>query len=242
MKTAMTKTTNRKPQLVKVQGQPSWRLQSDRTEVCLTALGGQLGPVTFLLKGKQVRPFSVAPWAEEKEARTLIPILKSLRGDFFCLPFGGNATPWRGEQHPAHGETANARWKLESLDCAGDRACLHTSLRTKIRPGCVDKRIFLLRGQSAVYSQHTISQMSGPINLGHHAMLRFPDEPGSGVLSTSPFLFGQVHPTPFETPAERGYSSLKTGAEFASLSAVPLADGGQTDLSHYPARRGFEDW
>ena len=31
------------------------------------------------------------------------------------------------------------------------------------------------------------------------------------------------------------------GAEFTSLDRVPLADGGFTDLSRYPARRGFED-
>jgi len=241
MHVAMKPTTNRRPKLVNVDGQPSWRFKSDRTEACLTPLGGHLGPVTFRLNGRQVSPFSVAPWVEEKEARSLIPLLKVLRGDFFCLPFGGNAAPWRGEQHPPHGETANARWQMESLASTDERVCLHASLRTKIRSGRVDKRIYLLRGQTAVYCQHTISRMSGPMSLGHHAMLRFPDEPGSGVISTSPFLFGQVSPTPFESPAERGYSSLKTGAEFTSLSAVPLADGGQTDLSRYPARRGFED-
>ncbi len=231
----------RKPQPVQVHGQPSWCFKSDRTEACLTPLGGHLGPVTFRLNGRRVSPFSVAPWAEEKEAGTLIPLLKVLRGDFFCLPFGGNATPWRGEQHPPHGETANARWQMESLTSAGDRVCLHASLKTKVRTGRVDKRIYLLRGQTAVYCQHTISKMSGLMNPGHHAMLRFPDEPGSAAISTSSFLFGQVSPTPFETPAERGYSSLKTGAEFSSLSAVPLANGGRTDLSQYPARRGFED-
>jgi hypothetical protein len=79
------------------------------------------------------------------------------------------------------------------------------------------------------------------MNFGHHAMLRFPDEPGSGLISTSRFRQGQVVPTPFEQPAAKGYSSLKVGAKFTSLSSVPLADGGRTDLSRYPARRGYED-
>jgi len=48
-------------------------------------------------------------------------------------------------------------------------------------------------------------------------------------------------PTNFETPANRGYTSLKTGATFRSLQRVPLREGGFTDLSSYPARRGFED-
>jgi len=79
-----------------VRGQPSWRLAADRVEAYVTELGGQVGPVTFQLKGKKVRPFSVAPWVEEKTDPLLPPILKVLRGDFFCLPFGGNATPYRG--------------------------------------------------------------------------------------------------------------------------------------------------
>lgn len=226
---------------IKISGQPSWRLKSDKVEAFLTVLGGQLGPVTFRLEGRKVQPYSVAPWAEEKEAAGLIPILRVLRGDFFCMPFGGNATPWRGEQHPVHGETANGRWRLESLVREPGRVSLHASLRTKVRPGRVDKHIHLLSGHAAVYCQHVISGMSGPMNLGHHAMLRFPDEPESGVISTSAFRFGQVSPTAFEKPAEGGYSALKIGAEFRSLASVPLAGGGVTDVSRYPARRGFED-
>jgi cobalt/nickel transport system permease protein len=44
-----------------------------------------------------------------------LQVLRVLRGDFFCLPFGGNATAWHGEKHPLHGETANREWRLESF-------------------------------------------------------------------------------------------------------------------------------
>jgi hypothetical protein len=46
---------------------------------------------------------------------------------------------------------------------------------------------------------------------------------------------------PLENPATGGYSCLRTGGKFKSLTKVPLASGGFTDLSIYPARRGFED-
>jgi hypothetical protein len=167
--------------------------------------------------------------------------LQILRGDFFCLPFGGNAKLFRGERHPVHGETANARWRFESLEKGQDRTGLHLSLRTKVRPGRVDKRIFLIDGQNILYCRHVISGMSGPMNLGHHAMLKFPDEPGSGWLSTSRFVYGQVLPQPFESAEQGGYSCLKPGAEFSSLESVPMANGGKAELSRYPARRGFED-
>jgi hypothetical protein len=224
-----------------IRGQASWRLASDQVEAFVTERGGHVGPVTFERQGRKLQPYSVAPWAEEKTEPGLPQILKSLRGDFFCLPFGGNATPYRGERHPVHGETANARWRFESLERSAGRTCLHLSLRTKIRPGRVDKRLTLVEGQNALYLQHLISGMHGPMNLGHHAMLKFPDAPGSGLLSTSRFIYGQVFPEPVEQPENRGYSFLKPGATFTSLASVPTITGETTDLSRYPARRGFED-
>src|SRR5207237_1219862 len=155
-----------------------------------------LGPVRFKLDGKKIAPYSVAPWAKEKLSRDIPPIVRALRGDFFCMPFGGNTTPYRGEKHPVHGEVANAKWKFESLE----DGCLHLSLQTRIRRGRVDKKICLIKGHRALYCRHTISGMSGPMPLGHHAMIKFPDSPGSGVISTSPFVYGQTFYEPTENP------------------------------------------
>ncbi len=224
-----------------VRGQPSWRLASGEVEAFVTERGGHLGPVTFERKGRKIAPYSVAPWTEEKFTPPLPPILQVLRGDFFCLPFGGNVTPFRGEKHPVHGETANALWHFESLEKNGERTGLHLSLKPTVRPGRVDKKIFLIDGQNNLYCQHLISGMGGPMNLGHHAMLKFPDEPGCGRLSTRRFVYGQVFPMPFESAEQGGYSCLKPGAEFDSLESVPMASGEKADLSRYPARRGFED-
>ena len=237
----MKSNARRQPNKRVIYGQPSWRLASGEVEAFVTEAGGHLGPVTFERGSRRIQPYSVAPWVEEKVDATLPTILKVLRGDFFCLPFGGNATPYRGERHPVHGETANSRWKFESLETSAGRSCLHLSLRTKVRPGRVDKRITLVAGQNVVYSQHTVSGMKGPMNLGHHAMLKFPDSPGCGVVSTSRFAYGQVFPQPVERAENRGYSWLKPGAEFKSLEAVPTITGESADVTRYPARRGFED-
>ena len=123
-------------------GQPSWRLASDRVEAFVTQLGGHLAPVTFDRRGRKIAPYSVAPWAEEKLDRKMPAILRALRGDFFCLPFGGNAAPFRGEKHPMHGETANAKWRLEAEESNGaGRHRLHLSLKTRVRPGGWTRRL-----------------------------------------------------------------------------------------------------
>ena len=219
-------------------GQPSWRLATPEVEAFVTETGGHLGPVSFRLPGQTIQPLSVAPWAEEKIDPALPPILKVLRGDFFCLPFGGNATPFQGERHPVHGETANSKWKLEARSADS----LHLRLATRIRRGKVDKHIVLRPGHTAIYQRHIISGMTGPISPGHHAMLKFPDAPGSGLISTSRFVHGEVIPEHIEHPEQGGYSWLKPRQSFRSLRRVPTLDGGTTDLSRYPARRGFEDF
>ena len=223
-----------------VLSQPSWRIATPNVEAYVTETGGMIGPVTFDRRRKKIQPLSVAPWATEKLDRSTPPIIKALRGDFFCMPFGGNATPYRGERHPIHGETANGKWKLVEENSTRDRAELHLRLDTKIRRGRVDKFI-TITDQNVVYQRHVVTNMTGPMNFGHHAMLKFPDEPGSGVISTSRFILGQVFVKPTELPENRGYSILKPGAEFDSLQRVPTITGHSTDLSRYPARRGFED-
>src|SRR5580700_9846187 len=143
-----SKTPGAKPMVC---GQPSWRLASSEVEAFVTEQGGQLGPVTFERKGRKIRPFSVAPWVEEKFSPPLPPIIQVLRGDFFCLPFGGNATPFRGEKHPVHGETANSRWTLQNLTKRKDGSTLHLRLRTRVRAGRVDKFISVREGHPAIY-------------------------------------------------------------------------------------------
>lgn len=225
-----------------VAGQPSWRIASDKVEAWLTEKGGHLGPISFQLDGRRVTPFAVAPWAEEGVSLHAVPaMLEVLRGDFFCMPFGANDVAYHGEMHPPHGESANERWTLESIDQSEDAGHIHASMETEVRPGRIDKYLTLRAGQMAVYQRHVISGMVGPMSLGHHAMLRFPDVAESGLLSTSPFVLGLTAPEQLESPDRGGRSMLKADASFADLGKVPTADGGFTDVSRYPARRRFED-
>ncbi|MEL6061919.1 hypothetical protein [Methylobacterium sp. DCY52] len=121
--------------------------------LAVQSLGGMLGPVLFPLPdGRTVSPLQVAPWANEPGAEALPPILRALRGEWSCVPFGFDAeralTPgWQiagesfaGAEVP-HGHGANARWTF--LDGPSDRLileCLYPAdhpvrgLRRTIRP------------------------------------------------------------------------------------------------------------
>ena len=238
----MTRSANPRPaQLRDVLGAPSWRLATDAVEAFVTRDGGHLGPVTFETAHGPVQPFAIAPWAGERLAAGTPGVLKSLRGDFFCLPFGGNNTPWRGETHPVHGATASRPWRRGALQAADGIVEFSAEMRVTERPGRVLKRIRLRVGETNVYCQHELHGFEGPMSVGHHAMLAFPEKGGEGRISLSPWQLGRVLPLPFENPAQGGYSALKIGAAFRDLQRVPLAAGGITDLTRYPAREGFED-
>lgn len=216
-------------------GQETSLIKTSSVELGVTTLGGQIWPAKFRIGPRWISPLSAAPWALENPPAP--NIIKVLRGDFFCIPFGGNGTVHAGEKYPVHGETANRKWKREPSQTPGT---LHFSLRTKIRRGRVDKFISLVEGHSAIYQKHVVSGLSGRMPVGYHAMLHFPKQ-GSARISTSGIVRGQVFPGQFENPVEGGYTSLKQGAEFSSIKKVPKADGGSADLSVYPAREGFED-
>jgi len=235
----MARKASIKPRTVK--SQPSWRVANDQIEAFVTQAGGHLAPVTFDRKGRKLQPFSVAPWHDEQLDKDTPAIVRTLRGDFFCMPFGGNETPYRGQRFPVHGDTSNLKWTLREITRTKPETVLHASLKCTSRAGYVDKRIRLIDGHPLVYQSHTVTGLSGKMGYGHHATLKFPEEPGSGLISSSKFVWGQVLPSDFEKAQDGGYFSLKPGAQFDKLSRVPDRFGGNADLSAYPARRGYED-
>ena len=201
-----------KPRLETVLGQPSWSFGSGLVRATLTRRGGHLAPVTFTLEsGRTVKPFAVAPWALRKLPNGSPDLLRSLRGDFFCCPFGGNGSPWRGERHPPHGETANRNWGLVSLETGEGRTTLHARLRTRVRKGQVDKFLTLVDDHAALYSCHVLSGMRGPMSVGHHALPEVP-RLGERGRQHQPLRARPGAAQRVESPEGGGYQSLRPGA------------------------------
>src|SRR5262245_32589880 len=89
-----------------IQGEPSFRIANREVEAYVTRRGGHLAPAFFDLGRRRVQPYALAPWLPGDLPRGMPPILRVLRGDFFCLPFG--ASPGVRD---VHGETANDAWR-----------------------------------------------------------------------------------------------------------------------------------
>ncbi len=230
------------PESKQIAGERSWIVESDQVQLALTERGGHMAPVIFYRRDdRTVQPYYVNPWHDENLSPDP-PVLRVLRGDFFCLPFGANGS-FKGEEYTVHGETATKTWKLVSYAKDGPVTSLVTKMDTSARPGTVTKRLSLIDGQNAVYVQHEIDGYSGKMPLGHHATLLPPEEEGGMAVSKSPILFGMVAPSQREPYAGREYHSLEAGARFKRLDRVPTIwkEPAVADCSVFPARRGFVD-
>jgi len=230
-----------KPRVKIIDNQSSWIIGNDSVEMAVTELGGMMAPVTFCKNTKSpVTPYYISPWQTEPEKAGL-PVLEPLRGDFFCMPFGGGSI--KNEEHTPHGETATSKWKLKAAEKGKGITSIELTLKTKVRPGIAAKKLSLVDGQNVVYAQHCLEGYSGKMCLGHHQTLALPEQEGSLRVSTSPIHFGMIADREHLCYAGKEYSSLAPGGVFKNLNKVPTIWKEQpfADLSAFPAREGFVD-
>ena len=223
-------------------GRASYILSSQRVQAALTKTGGHLGPVSFDLGDRAIQPYAIAPWWNERQPPERPVMQRVLRGDFFCLPFGGCHG---GDNHmpgvPTHGDTAARRWRFRDFDQSEERTWIELEMRVRYPRAHVLKRIELRVDHTAIYQSHVIRGVSGPICFGHHGMLQFSDGCEAAYLSSSPFPRGQVLPDQGDDTASRERNFLRPGSCFTRLEAVEDIHGGLTDISRFPARRGYDD-
>ena len=221
-----------------IKGQKSWVLETKNIKLCLTEKGGHMAPVIFMKDSdKPIEPFYVNPWAEEDLNLKDDPdVLTPLRGDFFCLPFGGDNS-WNGESHPAHGETAGSIWTF----IPDEREDLITlKIDTTSRKGSVLKKIKIIEGENNLYISHKIDGFQGPASLGHHATF---SGDSKKIISTSSIQFGYTNKYDSSQYNSGEYYSLASLEKFKSLEKVPTIwrKNEFTDCSVFPAREGFVD-
>ena len=214
--------------MLAIHGEPSFHLAAPELDLHVTARGGHLAPVIFHLPGRDVSPYALAPW-EPAEFPDVPPLLAVLRGDFLCLPFGGQI------DGPPHGEPANGDWTLLTADARA----LHLGIDAG---GHFEKILSTHAGQHAVFCEHRISNLDGNFNYGNHPILDLSGLPEhTGRVTVSPFRWASVFPGAFSNPAAGESQALAEGSRFNDLREVQLAAGGTTDLTKYPARPGNDD-
>jgi len=221
-----------------------WAFGNGEIEMFLTKTGGQHAPVTFFAdSAAPVQPYFLNLWGAEAEKLNDIPLLKYLRGDFFCLPFGGNGDTVNGVQYQCHGETSANEWSQDSATEADGVSVFTFSLDTKLMPAHVVKRIEMHKGQSALYISHTVTGLDATMPYGHHTILRMPEKNEKMYFSCGKFDLGMTPTSLFSNPEGWEYQYLASGATFDKVEAIPTCfkSPDTCDFSVYPTPAGFAD-
>lgn len=206
--------------------------------VTLEALGGMIGPTSFVLPdGRQVAPFHIVPWFAEP-LPALPGILQRLRGEWPCVPFGNDAARdlprgWQtnGETFAGadvpHGHSSNVDWDFlapnpHSIEMTIAYPDTHPikALHRSIRP---DPATSALDITLKVEARHACR-----LPIGLHPTFRLPRDAMVDLLAPT-FREGHVFPLPVEPS-----SLLQPDATFQSLAAVPTLSGTFLSLTKLP--------
>lgn len=215
--------------------------------VSVEDLGGQLGPTLFVLPdGRQVAPFHVAPWAYEPGGEGLPGILKRLRGEWACVPFGTDSDRapdggWPGSQAATtldpfpHGFSSNNSWNFEAG--ADDSIVLSIEypeghpirgLRRTITPDP--------NGAALDFGLEIDVRADCTLPLGLHPSFRLPTKVGAMRIEVGSTVTGMTFPAPVDAS-----SIFSQGALLRPWHDVPLVGGGRLDVRQVPLSQATEE-
>lgn len=226
----------------KIALQNSYIIETEQIKLAITEKGGHMAPVFFYNdSGKPIQPYFINPWYRESKAPKG-NVLEILRGDFFCMPFGG-INKYGNEDHPAQGETASSVWLPVNYRKKGNLTQFIAEISTNIRPGKVTKTVNLVDGENVVYLNHYLEKYEGPMCLGHHAILRIPEGGDGFRISSSPIKFGMVPEQNGTVYNDGRYFSLLPGSMFVDPTKIPTVwiHNPFTNIFKFPDREGFTD-
>ena len=220
----------------------TFRFEWDCGHAEVQSLAGMFGPVNFLTPaGRRVQPMAVAPWCDDDspERDALPGLLRNLRGEWPCVPFGAQSLPeglpseWRavdvaGTGTDFHGYSSHNEWQLTREFPCGLEIAINYPEDHAIRR--LIRRIVGRPGRPGVDITLTVEarrDIALPIAL--HPVFRLRQEVGAMSLKAGEFARGIAYPL----PVEPGVSRFLPGGEFASLDSVPT-EAGSTSLESLP--------
>jgi len=212
-------------------------------------LGAMLAPVEFrLADGRSVEPLHVAPWADEPGTEALPGILRRLRGEWPCVPFGysvpndGWPTEWAtvmgsaGEDEEVHGHSSNHEWNWQEDDGHSLRLSLNYPQSSPVMR--VERLISPDPGAPAIdLTFRVIVRRPCRLPVGLHPVFRLPPEPGDAHLELGAFRVGHTYPH----DVEPGKAAFAANRCFRDLAAVPARAGGNIDASTLPLEMDTEE-
>ncbi|TGT38043.1 MULTISPECIES: hypothetical protein [unclassified Mesorhizobium] len=212
-------------------------------------LGAMLAPVTFILQdGRQVSPMHIAPWSNEPGTEALPGILRKLRGEWPCVPFGYSvpAEGWPGNwarvmgspesEEEVHGHGSNHDWTWRASGSGSLSLELTYPQASPVER--VERTVTPDPSAAAIDIEFRIVvRRACRLPIGLHPVFRLPFETGAASLELGSFDEGRTYPHDVEPGAEL----FARGKSFTDLTSVPARAGGTADASRLPLTADTEE-
>ena len=220
-------------------------------EVDIWSLGCKIIP-KFKLNNKLVEPLHSANWIEDhsEELSKLPGILKNLRGEFPCVPFGINSPiekvtdDWKEVysekpyiNNEPHGFSSNREWELiEKTNYYAKFKIVYPSedfVNYLIRTIEVDNdNIYKIKCTLTIAVKENCD-----LPIGLHPMINIPSERNKVKIKPGNFKFGLTYPG-LVLP---GKTLGAIGREFSSIEEIPGFADETVDISQPPFDGNYED-
>ncbi len=221
----------------------TWTIQSKFVKAQVQSLGAMLGPAWFSVDGRSIQPFAVAPWGQDSgpEHRGLPNILKRLRGEWVCVPFGiegdgrrlpGDWLPIQGSgeiESLPHGRSSNAEWQVAGI--RGDRLDLILTYPEPHPVRLLRRSIWASSREPRLHLSLVVEvRRSCELPIGVHPTFHVPVEPRQALLVLGDSARAWTPPVPLESAITRFRSDVRG----ARLDCIPLLDGGSENITRLP--------
>ena len=211
----------------------------------LQRLGGMLGPLAFKAPGRaDFQPLHVAPWADEPGTAELPGILRRLRGEWPCVPFGRVDAPrrWPPGWTPrtpddawGHGYASHHDWAWIAQDDPLALAMqIHYPEESPVR--CLTRRVAAVPDAPAIEVALRIeARRACVLPIALHPTLRL--DLGRVALHVPHRGAGFTYPVDVSPDVSRAVPDQR----FSALGRVAALDGGVLDLTRYPQELDSEE-
>lgn len=209
--------------------------------------GAMLGPLTFIVAGgRQVSPLYLAPWAADPVRPALPEVLRALRGEWPCVPFGSYRAPtgfpaeWSAvlgadtSDRCQHGFGSQAEWSLSRVTpFEVELICRYPEIHDI---EALRRRVVPVPDQAAVDLELEVkARRRTRLPVGLHFTFGKPRT--TAMLKPGAFRDGWSSPGP---PYE-SVQAFAPNRRFKDLSRVPARGGGYLDATTFPPTVRAED-
>lgn len=231
--------------------EPTRSLHWAHGSLTVQRLGAMLAPARFdLPDGRSMQPMHIPPWANENLPPNLPPILRGLRGEWPCVPFGADepknlAPDWQasmGQQSPLpqnappHGESSNCVW--DWLNADDKYLALHLNYPDDHPIAWVEREIIPDPNAPAIECVlRVMPRADCRLPIGFHPTFALPTMSGAARINTSKANHIRSYPGSLEP----GTEIFAPNAIFDHLTNAPAHSGGQVDASRLPFEVPGED-